>query len=258
MLDCGIPPKTIPDNIFITHGHLDHVYGIPTSFIELVSFKLKDIDKTVNIYLPEEIATYTKNFIHHTYVLSKNNPNPKIHSKYKIIGLKKDNIRIPIKIRNKDWILETIKCDHTVPCLGYGFSEIRKKLKDEYKGLEGRELGKLKRDGVVISKTIEIPQFCYLGDSSIKVLENNSIFKYPIIMVECTYIGPETIDLIKSKKHIHWNELVPYIKKYSDTTFILYHFSKRYKSDEIWEFFNKISLKNIVIWAEKNEDNSKN
>lgn len=39
-------------------------------------------------------------------------------------------------------------CNHTVPCVGYGLSELRQKLKPEYGNLSGSEIGTLKKKGI--------------------------------------------------------------------------------------------------------------
>jgi hypothetical protein len=39
-----------------------------------------------------------------------------------------------------------------------------------------------------------------------------------------------------------------YIRDNPNITFVLYHFSQRYKKKELIEFFSKIDLKNIVPW----------
>ena len=73
--------------------------------------------------------------------------------------------------------VKIIKCFHRVPCVGYGFTEVRDKLKDEYKNIDGKELGKLRKDGVTITEKKEFHIFCYIGDTDLRVLENNELLK---------------------------------------------------------------------------------
>jgi ribonuclease Z len=47
-----------------------------------------------------------------------------------------------------------------------------------------------------------------------------------------------------------WGDLKPYIEKYSNVTFILFHFSLRYKNKEILNFFEEQNLKNVIPWIE--------
>ena len=144
MLDAGLEHEFIPDHVFITHGHSDHSKSVPQSIIQLTNSKEKQNKKIINIYVPIEIMDYVKNYIHAFYTMSKNNPHNKSHMKYKLIGVKPGE-RFEALINNKKHIVEIIKCFHTVPTVGYGFIEIRKRLKEEYRELDRKELVELKK-----------------------------------------------------------------------------------------------------------------
>lgn len=58
---------------------------------------------------------------------------------------------------------------------------------------------------------------------------------------------PDEIKHAKSKKHMHWNNLKPYIVAHPDITFVLGHFSTRYKPSEIRTFFDSQNLPNISL-----------
>jgi ribonuclease Z len=253
MLDCGVPSNFIPNYIFITHGHADHSLNLPMSFVELNN-KNNEYDKKVQIYLPTEITKMAYNSIHHFYIFSTSNPNhTRIHSKYKLNGVS-DGDRLELEIKKKKIVVDIIKCDHTVPTVGYCFSEIRKKLKDEFIGLPGREIGEIRKSGIEINRSIEYPLFCYICDTTTKVLETYAgiIQKHKNIFIECSYLYDEHEKLVDENKHVHWKRLMPYVKKYSDKLFILFHFSKRYTNDQIRKFFNnefkKQSIDNVKLW----------
>jgi len=246
MLDCGIENEYIPDHIFITHCHADHSKNIPMNIVQLSNTKSKE-KKKVNYYVPNAMTDLTKDFIHSFYVMSKNNLKHKAHSKYNLIGVN-DNSRIEILIRNKKFIIEIIKCDHTVPCVGYGFIELRTKLKEEYLNLSKEEIINIKKSGKEIQNIVEFPLFCYLGDSTEKVFSNDLLKKYPVIMTECTFLYPDQKENARHKKHIHIDNLDPILNNFSEKTFILYHFSNRYEREEIINFFKQRNYKNIIIW----------
>lgn len=247
MLDCGIENEYIPDHIFVTHCHADHSKNIPLNLVQLGNIKNKENTKKINFYVPQQMQNITREFIHVYYVMSKNNPNHKVHNKYNLIGVT-ENTRMPLIIRNKKYIIDIIKCFHTVPCVGYGFIEVRTKLKDEYKDLTREDIIKLKKTGVDIQQEIEVPLFCYLGDTDERVFVNNVVDKYPVIIIECTFIHPDQLENAKNKKHIHINNIENILMTHTDKMFILYHFSDRYEREEIIEFFNKKNYKNVIIW----------
>lgn len=80
-------------------------------------------------------------------------------------------------------------------------------------------------------------------------VDNQDIFKYPIIMVECTFILECDYLKAKEKKHMHWNDLEPIIRSHPNNNFILYHFSKKYTRESIDEFFTLYDKpENCYIW----------
>ena len=222
MLDAGLEHEYIPDHVFITHGHSDHSKNIPQSIIQLSNFKNKE-KKKINIYVPTEMVEYITKYIDAFYVMSKNSPKHKAHTKYNLIGVNA-NCRINVMIRNTKYIVEIIKCYHTVPCVGYGFIEIRKRLKTEYKELTQHQIVELKKQGLEIMEEYEYPYFCYLGDSNEWVFtnkENSEILKkYNIIMSECTFITEDQIEQARHKKHIFFGNIEQIIKDNQNKTFI--------------------------------------
>ena len=122
-------------------------------------------------------------------------------------------------------------------------------MKKEYIGLSGKQIVELKTNGIEITEQIIEKKFAYVCDTSIKVFDMNpSIIEYPVIFIECTFLMPGEIDLAKEKKHVHWSQLKPIVVANSQTHFVLFHFSQRYKDDEIAEFFEKENIKNIFWW----------
>eukprot|EP01034_Spumella_vulgaris_P025751 gene25751-32240_t len=111
------------------------------------------------------------------------------------------------------------------------------------------DAGELKRSGVNINYEVEFPLFVYLGDTSHIVLQETAIEKYRTIMIECTFILDEDLEQATHTQHMHWSQLAPYVASHPDNTFIIYHFSQRYKATEILEFFDKLALNNVLPWV---------
>jgi ribonuclease Z len=239
-LDCGVPHDFMPTHIFITHVHLDHCGSLPATLFSADKSKPK-------IYLPGPSEQNLRNYIHYTFAMTKHTMEPKIHSSYKLYGLPY-NKSIEIEIKRMKWKVDVIKCSHTVPCSGYGFSEMRSKLKPEYIGYSQEDLEGLKTSGIEICQLIELPHFCFLGDTDYKIFENDIIFKFNTIIIECTFIHDEHIKLAMDDKHMHWNDLKPHIIAHPDINFVLIHFSARYSCEEIERFFFRENIPNVKIW----------
>jgi ribonuclease Z len=247
MLDAGISGNMAPDYIFVTHSHSDHIANLP---YHLYSAKN---GKKIQIYIPEEMTKKMTGMLDSITMLNDEYPNPEFENKENG-NMKCYNI-VPVKpgisdviLRNKKYELEVIKCYHSVPCVGYGFSEFKTKLKDEYKELSSKEIGELRRKGVDVSCEVKNPILCFLGDTSDEVLKDKSLEKYRNIMIECTFIRDEELVQAEKTKHIHWKSLEKYITDHPNINFILYHFSQRYKKSEIKEFFDNKKLPNVIPW----------
>lgn len=239
-LDSGVPSNHSPEHIFITHGHLDHCGCLCNMIIDMGTIKPE-------IFVPKSCEEQIRDYIHYTFVMTKNNKNPAIHSKYTMIGASPTE-RIFTTIKKMPYVVDVIKSFHTVPCISYGLSEIRTKLKPEYHGCSQSEIEELKRSGTEITNTIEVPQLCFLGDTDERIFTNPILEKFPTIIVECTFLHDEHIKHAKKDKHMHFTKLIPYIESHPEINFVLTHFSSRYTDDEIREFFKDKKKDNMVIW----------
>lgn len=261
MLDCGVPNDYSPEHILITHGHGDHCFCLPQTIIDTGNVK-------PNIYIHNKDKDAIYQYIHSAYFLSTRNPKPKIHNKYNLIPCEENTAQI-IKINGKSWKLDIIKCFHTVPCIGYGLTEMRTRLKpeivqllDEYvksfdieqmiekkiQQLKTQKIIELKKQKIDINEEFEYPFFCYLGDTNEYILKNPILDKFKLIMIECTFLDDDHIKEAKDNRHMHWIHLKPYVISHPDTTFILYHFSFRYDKVYIKFFFEKENINNVYPW----------
>ena len=243
MFDAGIPANVCPKDIFISHGHADHIANLP-----LHLFTAKENGQTVNIYCPASIARNLEQYIKSLSYCAGAKP-----CGYRLVPLDEsiNHFKIIRGIR-QEYIVDTFKCHHTVPCLGYGISEVRKRLKEEYKGKAGSELALAKKQGIQIEEYYQTPLIVFLGDTTPRVfLENPDIFRYPYIITECTFLDDK--DEADKKKHTCWIDLEPIIRSNPETIFILTHFSQTYTEREITEYFQKnTDLPNIYLWISQN------
>ena len=262
LLDAGLPITSIPEFIFVTHGHADHIFNLPMVLVDMGNVRPE-------IFVPNRIKDNVWRFIDSTYQMSTQNPKPKIHNKYTLTGCESGEV-LSRKIKGKTYQIKVFHCFHTVPTVAYGFTEVRKKLKPEYLALPGREIGLLKKSGVEITEEVEYHQFCYIGDTSENVfnpkknsvmtfrIENEAgeitefedleIFKYPVLIVECTFLEKSDEKQAKKTRHMYWPKLKPIIMAHPKHLFILYHFSRRYSPKEIRHFFKLQNQSNVHIW----------
>lgn len=246
LLDAGLDVQKAFSHIFITHQHLDHVIYLPQYTMNIENDK-----QYINVISTNNILNNIKPYLCEALKMSKN-----INSDNYVDILKKVNTNF-ISIDNnsyifcngrEQWIVNHIKCYHGIDSIGFGFSVIKNKLKEEYINLTNQELIKLKNEGQPITNEIKEDIFLFLGDTNKKILQNKDIYKYKSIIIECTYIYDEELDLAKINKHIHWLDIKNIIIENKDIQFILIHFSMKYNNQQIKDFFNKENLTNIDIF----------
>jgi hypothetical protein len=177
--------------------------------------------------------------------------------------------------------------DHYVPTVGYGISKRVKGLIPSIKALidkyplyaaqimiyiKGRSDALLVPDispedteliqafvGKPTDSDAIYPQFCYLTDTSIKGITDNltEVYKYPIIIVECTFYADEDMVHAQEKYHIHWNLLEPIMMAHTESLYVLIHRSKKYRN--LQQVMSILESKheqgwtlpaNILIWPE--------
>lgn len=236
MFDAGLSSSFASDYIFLTHGHVDHSASLYFHTLSPVPEGKKRI-----IYVPEEIQEKVNRYLLASYEIGCDDEIPfdREVAAYTIVGVS-PRTELDIIHNGKKHQAVVYENDHSVPCRSYGIKEQVKSLKEEYRGLEGKELGRLRKSGVVIEEFKWVSRFVYIGDTTEKVFEiNPDLFEYKSIIIECTFLYDDDLEQAGLTKHCHWRTLRPIIEAHPENNFVLYHFSMRYRPHEIEEFFRE-------------------
>lgn len=224
-----------PDNVLLSHSHRDH----STEIAWLLS--RDNPDCPVFCALPKEMIPYVENFIIARKELGTTAPyDINLKPVYKLYGVEPGS---HFTINDGRHHVEVFKAYHSVPSVGFGIYEKRKKLKPEYLTLSGKEISELRKSGVEINYDIDIPLVAYSGDTDIRFFDGEQgrkILEYPTIIVECTFLGrnKEEIERANKVKHITWSQLKPIVLNAKpNQKFVLVHFSLRYSCEEVQSYF---------------------
>lgn len=233
LLDVGLPYKYVPKIILITHGHTDHYYEVAHG----ISEEYKPI-----ILCPAEIKDDLANFIDLTRKMNNYGPITQLLTMVPLLPGQE-------YIYDKH-IIETFKCYHSIPTIGYGIYTNVQRLKEEYKNSTKQEIIQAKKNGNEITQECKNKLFCYLCDTTTQVFEDTSIFEYATIFIECTFIDPDTVQRAIERYHVHWSQLEPIIRDHPANIFILFHFSNMYDPTYIKKFFDQYQdIYNMKVWC---------
>jgi ribonuclease Z len=224
-------------NVFLSHMHGDHSNGI------YYYLSHRNLAKMVpgKIYLPEEALKDTELAINALSSLEFAKRN------YELIPLTK-NQEI---IYDRDHVIRTFETDHRIPSLGFLIQNKKSKLKPEFQGKSQQEIIEMKKNGISITDTVLEPFITYVGDSTIKPVDEYDFIKQSTILIlECTFLIPEHYEQAALRKHIHLQDIIDRADQFKNKYILLSHFSMRYTDDMIREYLdNKLpdSLKERVI-----------
>lgn len=255
-LDAGLAEGRQGEDVFLTHCHNDHIADI-----EYLS-----LPEGTHVYAPLEITDLLDGYIVARRNLVRGGKyDIPLGSTHETIGMAAGD-SIEITRKKTRFQVKTLNCDHNTPCLGYAFSEIRKRLiptleaqKQEMlsrgaKAEFGKLMAEIRKSGQEMEEEYSFPLFVFMGDTHAGIYaEQDWLWDYPAIITECTYFEEEHLDKADARRHTHWEHLRPHVMAHPATTFVLTHFSLRHADAEVVSFFEaeqeKFGFENVRLWV---------
>ncbi len=222
LLEFGRAPEDVLGyaTVCVSHGHLDHIAGLAHFASRR---RLQDLPPA-RIFVPAEAASHVAQWVDACEKLER------ISYAIEIVPASPGE---RFGLRN-DLELTILPGRHRVPAVGYLFSEVRHKLRDELAGRSGAEIAALRASGVEVTRREQIPLLAYPGDCGAEIFEAcPELFHARVLLLECSFLLPEDRDRAREYAHIHLDDILERAERFENEAIVLTHFSQRYTPDEI-------------------------
>lgn len=203
-------------DVFLSHGHLDHAMGLPYVLSQRSLHRLVH----TRVFCPAEIAGAVGDFIAAAERMER------AKYRYDLVPLAPGD-RVSV---GRGLTVEAFATDHVVPSLGYHLWHRRRRLAPAFAGLPPAELISLRERGVDTAEVVEDLWLSYCGDTGPRIFElEPRLFRSRVLMVECTFLGEEHRDKGERFKHLHLGDIVRWQDELRNEAIVLHHLSRRFR-----------------------------
>lgn len=207
--------------ILITHAHVDHLGGIAR---HCATRDLLGMGPPTYVIPAENEAAFHD--LLDAWRRLDRSPLP-----CEVVAVRPGDV-VPLGRRRLARVFRSV---HRVPSVGYALCRRVERLKPEFHGLEGREIGRLRRDGVEIHDEEEVAEIAFCGDTTIDVVEREALVRQArLLLLECTFLDDRvSVDKARGQGHVHLDELVERAELFANEHIWLTHFSARYSAGQV-------------------------
>ena len=240
VFDIGKCPREalVPNNVLLTHGHADHSVGL------LYYFHQRHFQSNAGgrAYVPENLVEPLHGLFR-AWGRVEGHPPP-----YELVGVSPGD---EFEIR-RNLLVRSFPTKHIRGSLGFSVIDVRFKLKEEYLGLAGPELVKLKKQGIEITHRNEVPLVAYLGDTAPKNYSDiPAVRDARALLIECTFFDDEHNSRAWAGKHMHIKDLPQVLEGMDNERIIITHITRRTNIGQARKLLRKTlpaeTLKKITI-----------
>ena len=214
--DIGLCPRAALscNYVALTHGHMDHSAGLVYYFSQR---HFQDMIPGTVICHPTLEGPIRNVMAAWIDLEAQRTP-------FHVIALDPDQ---QVKIKNHIF-LRAFATKHTVPSIGFVAIEKRSKLQPQFAGLPQEKLVELKRSGIEITQTHEIPLVCYTGDTAWGThFDRPDVLSAKILITECTFLEAEHRHRANLGRHLHLDQILSLLERSNAEAIVLCHMSRR-------------------------------
>lgn len=214
--DIGLCPRSALacGHLCLTHGHMDHSAALAYYFSQR---EFQGMGPAVALVPKEIVEPIEQMLAAWDRIEGKVSPR-------KIVAVGDGD---EYEIRRNLWV-RPFHVPHAKASLGYLVYERREKLLQEYLSLTGPQIVELKKQGTTITRTIEMPLVCYLGDVELENLAwTEQMRRAEVLVIECTFFEDGHQYRARYGQHVHVDDLVRLLPELENQYIVLTHLTRR-------------------------------
>lgn len=225
IFDAGTVLPVSADRYFITHGHPDHSGALPSI---VARRSITETHKPLQVYLPAGIARPLQDALDGMEKLFGGR-----RTLNTVINPVSPGDEIPIR---KGLKVKALRTYHGVTSVGWAVEQTTNKLKAEFCGLAGQEIGRLRREGTQVTDEATSTMLVIPGDTKIDfLLRDEHARKAKVLVHEVTYWDNtlSSVEACRRYGHVHVDEMIEHCDKFEGEALVLVHRSMKYPRSQV-------------------------
>jgi ribonuclease Z len=222
LFDCGLGLRRFVgiDHLFISHAHADHIGGL----IAWLGLRGLHGRPRAKLYCHAAIVDALRSMLEAATLMQRYDLG------VDFVPMEHGQV-VPVRA---DLEVRAFRTFHSVPSLGYEIFRSVDKLKPEYLGLPGEEIGRRKRGGEPLFDRVERSELAYATDTLSKVLRDTpKLLETRVLVMECTFLDDRKSRLeSRAGCHIHLDDLIEEAHDFQNEHVVLMHSSQIYSPDD--------------------------